>query len=51
MSQHSRTDNRPRRVVLIGALVGTVLAAGVLPPPPNPVQKIAQHAVARHAQR
>ncbi|MFC4912445.1 hypothetical protein [Actinomadura gamaensis] len=51
MSQHSRTEIRPRRAILIGALVGTVFVAGVLPPPPNPVQRIAQQAVARHAQR
>ncbi|WP_158587935.1 hypothetical protein [Actinomadura logoneensis] len=50
MSQNSRTEVRPRRAVLIGALVGTVLMAGVLPPPPNPVQHIARQAVERHAQ-
>ncbi|MEV5570676.1 hypothetical protein AB0L06_11535 [Spirillospora sp. NPDC052269] len=50
MRENSRTEVRPRRVILIGALLGTVLAAGVLPPPPNPVQTIARQAVARHAQ-
>ncbi|MFC5180555.1 hypothetical protein [Actinomadura harenae] len=50
MRENHRTEIRPRRVILVGALLGTVLAAGVLPPPPNPVQKIAQHAVSRHAQ-
>lgn len=50
MSQSNRTEVRPRRIVLVGALVTAVLAASVMPPPPNPVQKIAQSAVARHAQ-
>ncbi|MEV4252870.1 hypothetical protein AB0J52_06840 [Spirillospora sp. NPDC049652] len=50
MNENSRTAARPRRVVMIGALVGAVLVAGVLPPPPNPVHQIARQAVTRHVQ-